>query len=128
GRDRRGVGQSLLHHVGCRPHTARLHAPKTRKHTRHWEPDGDTDLRRGDELIDSARVVGAGRWEEEAANTLTPSLQQAAATAARALSTSMVGTPTVPPGVVAAALVATNMAGHAVAGLLSELAVALDAA
>ncbi|WP_445520357.1 phage portal protein [Streptomyces sp. NEAU-174] len=107
---------------------ARLHAPKTRKGTRYWQPDGATDLRRGDGPIDGVRVVNAGRWEEETTSTLTPILQQTAATTAAALSTSMTGTATMPAAAAAAALAATTMAGRAVAGLLSELAAALDVA
>ncbi|MFJ9416721.1 phage portal protein [Streptomyces sp. NPDC101227] len=108
--------------------TARLQAPKTRKHTRYWQPDGDTDLRRGDGPIDGAHVVGAARWEEEVTSTLGPILQQAAATTAVALSKRVTGTATVPPGAAAAALAATTMAGRAVAGLLADLAAALDGA
>ncbi|MFE2498962.1 phage portal protein [Streptomyces scopuliridis] len=108
--------------------TARLHAPKTRKHTRYWQPDGDTDLRHGDDPIDGARVVGAARWEEETANTLAPILQQTAATIAAALSASVTGAATVPPGMAAAALTAATMAGRAVAALLSDLTDILDTA
>ncbi|MFG2865474.1 phage portal protein [Streptomyces sioyaensis] len=107
---------------------ARLHAPKTRKGTRYWEPDGDTDLRRGDAPIDGERVVGAERWEEEITNTLTSILQQAAAKTAAALSESLTGVATVPSGAAAAALAASAMAGRAVAGLLADLAVAIDVA
>ncbi|WP_158761484.1 phage portal protein [Streptomyces sp. NRRL S-146] len=108
--------------------TARLHAPKTRKHTRYWQPDGDTDLRRGDHPIDGVRVVGAERWEEETTSTLAPILQQTAATTASLLSTSVTGAAAVPPGAAAAALAAAAMAGRAIAGLLADLAVTLDTA
>ncbi|MEU8911778.1 phage portal protein [Streptomyces nigrescens] len=108
--------------------TARLQAPKPRKHTRYWQPDGDTDLRRGDGPIDGARVVGAARWEEETTSTLAPILQQTAATIAVALSESITASATVPPGAAAAALAATTMAGGAVTALLSDLADVLDAA
>ncbi|MFE2157099.1 phage portal protein [Streptomyces lydicus] len=108
--------------------TARLHAPKSRKHTRYWQPDGDTDLRRGDSPIDGARVVGAARWEEETTSTLSPILQQTAATTAAMLSATVTGATTVPPGAAAAALAATTMAGRAVAALLADLAALLDAA
>ncbi|MFI1012652.1 phage portal protein [Streptomyces sp. NPDC020965] len=108
--------------------TARLHAPKTRKRTRYWHPDGDTDLRHGDNPINVARVVGAGRWEEETTATLGPILQQAAAKAASAFGTAMTGTATVPPGAAAAALAASAMAGAAVTALLADLATTLDTA
>ncbi|MFE0059920.1 phage portal protein [Streptomyces sp. NPDC059003] len=108
--------------------TARLYAPKFRKGTRYWEPDGDSDLRRGIATIDGARVVGAGRWEEEVANTVIPILQQTAANAAASLTTSLTGVAAVPPGAAAAALAAAAVAGRAVAGLLSELSAALDLA
>ncbi|MCX4677623.1 phage portal protein [Streptomyces sp. NBC_01433] len=107
--------------------TARLHAPKTRKHTRYWQPDGESDLRGGEEPIDGARVVGAARWEEETASTLSTILQQAAANIAASLSKSLTGAATVPPSAAAAALTAATMAGSAVAALLSELADALTA-
>ncbi|MGC5042485.1 phage portal protein [Streptomyces albidoflavus] len=108
--------------------TARLHAPKTRKHTRYWQPDGDTDQRHGDGPIDGARVVGAARWAEETTSTLAPILQQTAATVAAALSKSVTGAATVSPGAAAAALAASTMAGSAVTALLSDLANALDTA
>ncbi|MFH8466031.1 phage portal protein [Streptomyces sp. NPDC017991] len=108
--------------------TARLHAPKTRKHTRYWQPDGDGDLRRGNDSISGARVVGAGRWEEETTSTLAPILQPAATSTAAALSTAMTGTAAVPPGATAAAFAAATMAGGAVAALLADLATALDTA
>ncbi|GHF33560.1 hypothetical protein GCM10010218_13320 [Streptomyces mashuensis] len=108
--------------------TARLHAPKFRKHTRYWEPDGDTDVRQGDGPIDGARVVGAARWEEETASTLAPILQQTAVTTAAALSRSMRGAVTVLPSAAAAGLAASTMAGRALAALLSDLAEALDTA
>ncbi|MER5301320.1 phage portal protein [Streptomyces lasiicapitis] len=108
--------------------TARLHAPKTRKHTRYWQPDGDSDHRRGDGPLDGSRVVGAARWQEETASTLGPILHQTAATVAASLSRSMTGSATVPAGAVAAALAATSMAGSAVTALLSDLADALDTA
>ncbi|MBT2396231.1 phage portal protein [Streptomyces sp. ISL-100] len=108
--------------------TARLHAPKTRKHTRYWQPDGDTDLRSGSAPIIGARVVGAGRWGEETTSTLAPILQPAATSTAAALSTTVTGTATVPPGAATAAFAATTMAGGAVAALLADLAAALDTA
>ncbi|MGW1275504.1 phage portal protein [Streptomyces tsukubensis] len=108
--------------------TARLHAPKIRRGTRFWEPDGDSDRRGGDGPIDGARVVSAGRWETETASTLDPVLQQAAATTAAALSIAVTGTATVPPTTAAAALAAATMAGRAVVALLGDLAAALDSA
>ncbi|GHG80292.1 phage portal protein [Streptomyces griseocarneus] len=108
--------------------TARLHAPKFRRHTRYWEPDGDTDLRQGDSPIDGARIVGAARWEEETVSTLAPILQQTAVTIAATLSRSMTGEATVPPSAAAAGLAASTMAGRALTTLLSDLADALDTA
>ncbi|MDI3407665.1 phage portal protein [Streptomyces cavernicola] len=108
--------------------TARLHAPKTRKHTRYWQPESTTDLRHGEGPIDGARVVGAARWEEETTSTLNPILQQVASATAGALSKSVTGTATVPLGAAAAALAATTLAGQAVLTLLSDLADALHTA
>ncbi|MFG2141847.1 phage portal protein [Streptomyces sp. NPDC048650] len=108
--------------------TARLHAPKVRKHTRYWQPNGDTDLRRGDDPIDGARVVGAARWEEETTSTLVPILQQTAAAIAAALSKDLTGAGTVPPGAAAAALTSAAMAGRAVSSLLADLVEVLDTA
>ncbi|MEV0444640.1 phage portal protein [Streptomyces spectabilis] len=106
--------------------TARLRAPKIRKHTRYWEPDGDTDHRRSDAPISGARVVSAARWREEMASTLAPVLQQTAATVAATLSRGLTGTATVPANAAAAAFAATAMAGSAVNALLSDLADVLD--
>ncbi|NUL21832.1 phage portal protein [Streptomyces lunaelactis] len=108
--------------------TARLHAPKTRKRTRYWEPDGDADLRRGDGPIDGARVVGAARWEEETTSTVIPILQHTAASIAAVLSQRLTGTGTMPPGAAAAALTTATMAGRAVTSLLADLTEALDSA
>ncbi|MGI5337673.1 phage portal protein [Streptomyces sp. CA-181903] len=108
--------------------TARLHAPKSRKHTRYWLPDGDTDLRRGDAPIEGARVVGAARWEEEAVTTLAPILQQTATTTASALSRSLTGSPTAPPNAATAGLATAAMAGRALTSLLADLADVLDTA
>ncbi|MFD3514896.1 phage portal protein [Streptomyces sp. NPDC058657] len=108
--------------------TARLHAPKSRKNTRYWKPEGETDLRHGDAPIDGARVVLAARWDEETTATLTPILQQSATATAAAISRNLAGNATVPPGAVTAALTVAVMAGRAVAALLTELADVLDAA
>ncbi|MFD5856058.1 phage portal protein [Streptomyces chartreusis] len=101
---------------------ARLRAPKTRKHTRFWEPENENDTRGGDANIDEDRVVSAARWAEETANTLAPILQQAATTTARKLGQAVAGTDTVPPAAVAAALVTAMYAGEAVTTLLGDLA------
>ncbi|MDV6291293.1 hypothetical protein R2F25_38425 [Streptomyces sp. UP1A-1] len=85
--------------------TARLRAPKTRKHTRFWEPENENDTRGGDANIDEGRVVSAARWAEETTNTLAPILQQAASTTARKLGQAIAGVATVPPAAVAPALV-----------------------
>lgn len=101
---------------------ARLRAPKIRKHTRFWEPEGENDTRRGDANIDEDRVVSAARWAEETTNTLAPILQQAATATARKLGQAVAGTATVPPAAVAAALVTAMYAGEAVTALLGALA------
>ncbi|MFP3991011.1 phage portal protein [Streptomyces sp. E11-3] len=106
--------------------TARLRAPKHRKHTRYWEPDGDEDLRHGDGLIDSARVVGAARWAEETTSTLVPILQQAAATVAASVGRALRGNAAVSPAAAGAAVTAASMAGQAVTGLLADLAATVD--
>ncbi|MGP4046830.1 phage portal protein [Streptomyces sp. 2A115] len=101
---------------------ARLRAPKTRKHTRFWEPENENDTRGGDANIDEDRVVSAARWAEETTNTLAPILQQAATTTARKLGQAVASTDAVPPAAVAAALVTAMYAGEAVTALLGELA------
>ncbi|MER6616285.1 phage portal protein [Streptomyces xantholiticus] len=100
---------------------ARLRAPKTRKHTRFWEPENENDTRGGDANIDEDRVVSAARWAEETTNTLAPILQQAASTTARKLGQAVTGIETVPPAAVAAALVSAMYAGEAVTALLGDL-------
>lgn len=101
---------------------ARLRAPKLRKHTRYWEPEGEEDQRWGDRPVDSDRVVSAARWSEETAQTLAPILQQAAFTTAAAVSQALTGTGAVPPAAVGAAVLAAAQAGQAVAAFLGELA------
>ncbi|MFD7334913.1 phage portal protein [Streptomyces violascens] len=105
---------------------ARLHAPKIRKHTRYWEPDGDQDLRRGDALIEGQRVVGAARWAEETTSTLIPILQHTASTTASAVSAALTGQGIVPPAAAGAAAAAAAMAGQSITLLLTDLAQALD--
>lgn len=102
--------------------TARLRAPKTRKHTRYWEPESENDLRRGNGPLDSDRVVSATRWAEETTATLTPILQQAAITTARTASQALTGTGAVPPAAAGVALIAAAQAGEAITGFLAELA------
>ncbi|MEU9355010.1 phage portal protein [Streptomyces griseoloalbus] len=102
--------------------TARLRAPKTRKHTRFWEPENENDTRGGDANIDEDRVVSASRWAEETTNTLAPILQQAAAATARRLGQAVAGVATVPPAAVAPALVTAMYAGESMTGLLDDLA------
>ncbi|MFG2986241.1 phage portal protein [Streptomyces sp. NPDC048258] len=104
---------------------ARLRAPKTRKYTRYWEPDGDSDLRGGDGPIDGDRVVSATRWAEEITDTLTPILQQAAVATAQAVGQSLTGAGSVPPSAAGAALITAAHAGQSVATFLAELAEAL---
>ncbi|MEV8344563.1 phage portal protein [Streptomyces niveus] len=101
---------------------ARLRAPKTRKHTRFWDPEDENDTRGGDANIDEDRVVSAARWAEETTNTLAPILQQAATATARKLGQAVAGTDAVPPAAVAAALVTAMYAGEAMTALLGELA------
>lgn len=101
---------------------ARLRAPKIRKHTRFWEPENESDIRRGDANLDQDRVVSASRWAEETTNTLAPILQQAATVTARKLGQAVAGEDTVPPAAVAAALVIAMYAGEAITAFLSELA------
>ncbi|AKN68749.1 hypothetical protein QR97_02075 [Streptomyces sp. PBH53] len=109
--------------------TARLHAPKIRKHTRYWEPDGEEDLRRGDGPLDSTRVVDTARWAEETTNTLLPVLRQTAHAVAASLSTSLgIADAPATAGVTGAALAAATMAGEAVSSMLSGLTDALDQA
>lgn len=100
---------------------ARLRAPKTRKHTRFWEPENESDTRGGDADIDGGRVVSAARWEEETTNTLAPILQQAATTTAHRLGQAIASTDTVTPAAVASGLVAAMHAGQAMAALLGDL-------
>ncbi|MEU6756001.1 phage portal protein [Streptomyces sp. NPDC046685] len=102
--------------------TARLRAPKTRKHTRYWEPESETDLRSGDGPLDGDRVVSATRWAEETTATLTPILQQGAITTARTATQALTGTGTVPPAAAGIALIAAAQAGEAITAFLADLA------
>ncbi|OEJ21095.1 hypothetical protein BGK67_34970 (plasmid) [Streptomyces subrutilus] len=104
---------------------ARLRAPKIRKHTRYWEPDGPGDQRRNDQPVDGDRVVSAARWAEETAQTLMPILQQAAASTATAVGQTLTGAGTVPPAAVGAAALSATQAGEAITAFLAELAEAL---
>ncbi|WP_345670900.1 phage portal protein [Streptomyces similanensis] len=107
---------------------ARLHAPKIRKHTRFWQPENEHDTRGGTANLDEDRVVSASRWAEETTNTLAPILQQAATAAARKVGQALTGTDTVPPAVLAAALVTAMYAGEAMTAFLGDLAETLHAA
>jgi hypothetical protein len=107
--------------------TARLHAPKTRKHTRFWQAENQFDTRGGDANIDESRVISAVRWAEEATNTLTPLLQRAATDTARKVGQALTATDTVPPTAIAAAFITAAYAGQAIAVFLDELATALRA-
>ncbi|MGW3626275.1 phage portal protein [Streptomyces sp. NPDC000880] len=104
---------------------ARLRAPKIRKYTRYWEPDGDDDQRWGGGPVDSDRVVSAARWAEETTQTLGPILQQAASATAAAVGQALTGAGTVPPAAAGAAILAASQAGQAVAAFLGELAAEL---
>ena len=102
--------------------TARLRAPKTRKGTRFWQPDGPDDTRGGDAPMDMPRVVDAQRWENETTQTLTPVLQRAATAVAMSVTQALTGTGSVPPAVASAALGAAIAAGEALARFLQRLA------
>ncbi|MFJ7054702.1 phage portal protein [Streptomyces albidoflavus] len=105
--------------------TARLRAPKHRKHTRYWEPENERDSRGGDGGIDQDRVVSPARWAEETADTLGVILQQAASATARNVSRVLTGTDTAPPTAAASALVTSVYAGEAVTSFLAGLAAML---
>lgn len=107
---------------------ARLRAPKTRKYTRYWEPENDTDVRHVDADLNQDRVISAARWAEETSQTLTPILQQAAVATAWKVGQALTGTDTVPPSAAAAAIVTAAYAGEAVTGFLAELAMVLSEA
>ncbi|MFJ2745330.1 phage portal protein [Streptomyces sp. NPDC087440] len=108
--------------------TARLHAPKIRKNTRYWEPDGTHDLRQGEGPLSGERVVSAPRWSEEVANTLAPVLTQAAAVTAANVGQTLTGTAAVPPAAAGAALLAAAQAGTAISAFLARLAEELQQA
>lgn len=64
---------------------ARLAAPKARKGTRFWRPDGEQDTRTGDAPVDVARVIDTERWTDEVTATSAPLVQSTAVEAAAAL-------------------------------------------
>lgn len=52
--------------------TARLEMPKTRKGTKFWTADGETDTRGGDEPLDAEKITDTQRWEQETLDTVGP--------------------------------------------------------
>jgi len=66
---------------------ARLNSPKTRKGTRHFEPEPayEVDTRVGDAPLDAERIADAEQWRQEAEDTLGPLVAAAAAAAILAL-------------------------------------------
>ncbi|MET8696945.1 phage portal protein [Streptomyces bauhiniae] len=101
---------------------ARLRAPKTRKHTRFWQPEFEHDTRGGDASLDQDRVVSADRWATEVVTALAPILQQAAVDTARKVGRALTGTDTVTPAAAAAAIASAAFASQAVSAFLADLA------
>lgn len=69
----------------------RLSSPKARKHTRHWEPQGETDTRLGNKALDIGQAVDVARWSSETEQAARPLVEQAAADAARTLAGDLTG-------------------------------------
>lgn len=57
--------------------TARLRSQKSRKGTRHWEPEVGlaVDLRIGEKALDSVKIVDEDRWKTECREALEPFLR-----------------------------------------------------
>ncbi|PNE43484.1 hypothetical protein [Streptomyces noursei] len=108
-----------------------LRSPKARKGTRFWTPDGPNDTRGGTGRLDTARIVDAERWSNEAADTFTPILTRAAAAIARDTATAL-GAHTPPagaqPGIATAVLAAVAAATSALHDFLDGVAGLLDQA
>ena len=109
---------------------ARLTSPKTRKGTRHWQPDAQykADQRAGSQPLDATGTVDGGRWSDEAEAAVTPVIAAAALAAAYALAADLAGgdTPGLDSAVTFAAQAAANaavtMVGDAAAGLAAKVA------
>lgn len=73
----------------------RLGSPKTRKGTRHWQPDTHytKDQRAGNQAFDASQAVGGDRWQDEAQTAVAAILQAAAAAAAAGLTHQLVASP-----------------------------------
>lgn len=77
---------------------ARLTAPKTRKGTRHWNPEYDVDTRVGTKALDSPRIVDEARWAEDAADAVRPIVTPAARAAAAKAVADLAGDAALPEG------------------------------
>lgn len=54
---------------------ARLRSQKSRKGTRHWQPEYAVDTRIGEKALDSAKIVDAERWASACREALEPFLR-----------------------------------------------------
>jgi HK97 family phage portal protein len=72
---------------------ARIESPKSRKGTRHWTPEFETDTRVGTKALDAPRAVDEQAWQEDAEAAAHPLIEMAAVSAAIALLTDLRFTP-----------------------------------
>jgi HK97 family phage portal protein len=112
---------------------ARLSSPKTRKGTRHWQPDPQmpADTRAGTQPLDPTDAADPARWQIEAEDTARPLLTAAAIAAAAGLAAHLApGTPTSAISDAAGSAVGTVLAmiGAAAAGLADKTAMAIATA
>jgi HK97 family phage portal protein len=57
---------------------ARLQSPKSRKGTKHWQPEYEHDTRIGTKALDTTKIVDEDAWASEAATVASPYVQAAA--------------------------------------------------
>ncbi|WP_431976073.1 phage portal protein [Micromonospora haikouensis] len=80
---------------------ARLQSPKTRKGTRHWEPDPamPADTRAGAKALNAEQAVDPQTWQREAEMAVAPLLGAAATAAAGGMAVALTGqAPVADPG------------------------------
>jgi uncharacterized protein with gpF-like domain len=109
---------------------ARLTSPKTRKGTRHWQPDlrYKQDARIGNQALDASLAVDGARWQDEAQQAVSAIITAAALAAATGLAADLASDASDPvmSGAVSSAAQAAadaviTMVGNAALGLAGKV-------
>ncbi|MCX5070817.1 phage portal protein [Micromonospora lupini] len=110
---------------------ARLQSPKTRKGTRHWQPDPTmpADTRVGRKALNAEQAVDPDTWRREAEAAVGPLLASAGAAAAGAMGVTLTGqAPVDEPSGGTGAVLAAGAVTSATAAAVSTVAAAVGVA